>query len=165
MKEKNLGSAVDGWLREEGIYEEVSAKAIERARARQNAVAIPDLSDEAVRQRLGPSALTAFRRIMEIWQAPGEEARQLLALAPGTGLDNLDPEQLGEEQMLRISYILGIYKALHTLHSGRLADQWVRLPNANAMFGGQAPLAFMAQGGIEAMRNVRRLLDARCAGN
>jgi predicted XRE-type DNA-binding protein len=35
MKRKNIGSSFDGWLREEGIYEEVTAAAIKRVLARQ----------------------------------------------------------------------------------------------------------------------------------
>jgi hypothetical protein len=35
MKKKNVGSFFDSWLREEGIYEEVTATAIKRALARQ----------------------------------------------------------------------------------------------------------------------------------
>jgi antitoxin HicB len=35
MKKKNIGSSVDSWLREEGIYEEVTATAIKRVLARQ----------------------------------------------------------------------------------------------------------------------------------
>jgi antitoxin HicB len=35
MKKKNIGSSVDSWLREEGLYEEVSANAIKRVVARQ----------------------------------------------------------------------------------------------------------------------------------
>jgi antitoxin HicB len=35
MKRKNIGSSVDSWLREEGIYEEVTATAIKRVLARQ----------------------------------------------------------------------------------------------------------------------------------
>lgn len=35
MKKKNIGSSFDSWLREEGIYEEVSATAIKRVVARQ----------------------------------------------------------------------------------------------------------------------------------
>lgn len=35
MKKKNIGSSFDSWLREEGIYEEVSAGAIKRVLARQ----------------------------------------------------------------------------------------------------------------------------------
>jgi antitoxin HicB len=35
MKKKNIGSSFDSWLREEGIYEEVTASAIKRVLARQ----------------------------------------------------------------------------------------------------------------------------------
>ena len=35
MKKSNIGSSVDSWLREEGIYEEVSEGAIKRVLARQ----------------------------------------------------------------------------------------------------------------------------------
>jgi predicted XRE-type DNA-binding protein len=35
MRRENKGSPFDGWLREEGIYEEVSAAAIKRVLARQ----------------------------------------------------------------------------------------------------------------------------------
>ena len=35
MKKKNIGSTFDSWLREEGLYEEVSANAIKRVLARQ----------------------------------------------------------------------------------------------------------------------------------
>ncbi len=35
MKKKNIGSAFDSWLRDEGLYEKVSATAIKRVIARQ----------------------------------------------------------------------------------------------------------------------------------
>jgi antitoxin HicB len=35
MKERNIGSSFDSWLREEGVYEEVTATAIKRVLARQ----------------------------------------------------------------------------------------------------------------------------------
>lgn len=35
MKKKNIGSSFDSWLREEGLYEDVSATAIKRVVARQ----------------------------------------------------------------------------------------------------------------------------------
>jgi hypothetical protein len=40
MKNKNIGSTFDSWLREEGIYEEVSANAIKRVIVRQIASAM-----------------------------------------------------------------------------------------------------------------------------
>lgn len=125
----------------------------------------PDLSDEAVRRRLGPTGLTGFRNIMKVWGATGEEAQQLLGLAPGTSLDDLDPGRMSEEQMLRISYIIGIYKALHTYFGDEVADRWIGLENRDARFGERRPLACMAEGGVDALREVRRMLDAWCAGN
>ena len=40
MKKKNIGSTFDSWLREEGLYEKVSATAIKRVVARQVAAAM-----------------------------------------------------------------------------------------------------------------------------
>lgn len=42
MKRKNIGSSFDGWLRDEGIYEEVTATAIKRVLARQVAAAMKE---------------------------------------------------------------------------------------------------------------------------
>jgi antitoxin HicB len=42
MKQKNVGSSFDSWLRAEGIYEEVSATAIKRVLARQVAAAMKE---------------------------------------------------------------------------------------------------------------------------
>jgi len=41
MKEKNVGSSFDNWLREEGSYEEATRIAIKRVLARQLAAAMP----------------------------------------------------------------------------------------------------------------------------
>ena len=35
------------------------------------------------------------------------------------------------DRITRISYLLGIYKALHILYGDKLADEWVHLPNTN----------------------------------
>jgi hypothetical protein len=40
-----------------------------------------------------------------------------------------------------VSYLFGIFKALHSLHGQSLADRWLRLPNSNRIFRGVAPLA------------------------
>jgi antitoxin HicB len=42
MKKKNVGSSFDSWLREEGIYEEVTTAAIKRVLARQLEAAMKD---------------------------------------------------------------------------------------------------------------------------
>jgi hypothetical protein len=71
---------------------------------------------------------------------------------------------LDTDRLTRISYLIGIFKALNILYSDKLADKWVQLPNSNPIFGGQTPLAYMVRGGQPAMQTVRRLLDARRGG-
>jgi antitoxin HicB len=44
MEKKNSGSSFDGWLREEGIYEEVTATAIKRDLARHLEAAMKEKS-------------------------------------------------------------------------------------------------------------------------
>ena len=69
---------------------------------------------------------------------------------------------LGVDRLTRVSYLLGIFTALHVLYpASPLADQWIARPNSNAMFGGRRPLDIMLTGGIAAMDRVRSLLDAR----
>jgi hypothetical protein len=127
-----------------------------------------DLASLEARERLSPSALKAFFNIMQHWGVRDEDARQLLGgVSNGPYYDmKRDPEGrvLDTDRLLRISYLIGIFKALNILHSEALADAWVRLPNANRMFGGAAPLTYMLKGGVPAMQMVRRLLDARRGG-
>jgi len=76
-----------------------------------------------------------------------------------------DPERmLDTDRLLRISYLIGIFKSLNILYSKKLADAWIRLPNSNRIFGGETPLAYLMKGGLPAMQTVRRLLDARRGG-
>lgn len=127
-----------------------------------------DLTAKAERERLSPAALRAFFNIMERWSVRDEDARQLLGGVTNGPYYEMKKHPMGRvldaDKLLRVSYLVGIFKALNILHSQGLADDWVRLPNANRLFGGIAPLAYMKQGGAPAMQSVRRLLDARRGG-
>jgi len=126
-----------------------------------------DLARREERERLSGSALKAFFKLVQRWQVRDEEARALLGgISNGTFYKwkGASPPALDADVLTRISYLIGIFKALQILHSEALADEWVRLPNGNRMFGGRAPLAFVVQGGLPAMQAVRRLLDARRGG-
>lgn len=127
-----------------------------------------DFAAREERKRLSPSALKAFFNIVELWHVRDEEARRLLG-----GVSNgpyyemkktAEGRVLDADKLLRISYLIGIFKALNILHSKALADDWVRLPNTNRIFSGTTPLAYMTKGGVPAMQTVRRLLDARREG-
>ncbi len=126
-----------------------------------------DLSSKAERERLSGSAMQAFFNIMDRWTVRDEDARALLG-----GISNgpyyrwkREPMRLLDTDVLtRISYLVGIFKALNIIYGEKIADEWVRLANSNRLFGGLTPLAYMTQGGIPAIQSVRRLLDARRGG-
>jgi len=126
-----------------------------------------DLTARQERERLSASALKAFFNLVNHWHIRDEDARVLLG-----GLSNgpyyawkKQPDRLLDADVLtRISFLIGIFKALHILYGEKLADQWIGLANTNRIFGGKAPLHYMMRGGLPAMQTVRRLLDARRGG-
>lgn len=126
-----------------------------------------DLGGAAARERLSAPALHAFFAIMARWKVRDEDARALLGGVSNGPFYEMkrNPERvLDVDRLTRVSYLIGIFKALNILHGRALADQWVHLPNRHPIFGGQPPLAVMLQGGLPALQLVRRLLDARRAG-
>jgi hypothetical protein len=126
-----------------------------------------DLNSRAERERLSRAALTGFFRLAAAWSVRDEDARELLGGLSSSSFYEWkkQPERVLEvDRITRISYLLGIYKALHILYGDKLADEWVQLPNTNAIFNGRTPLAYMLGGGLLAMQTVRRLLDARRGG-
>lgn len=127
-----------------------------------------DLASRAERERLSPSALKAFFNIVDRWGVRDEDARQLLGgVTNGPYYEmkkNPKGRVLDADRLLRISYLIGIFKALNILHGQPLADEWLRLPNTNRIFAASTPLAYMMKGGAPAMQTVRRLLDARRGG-
>ncbi len=127
----------------------------------------PDLSHPATRARLSPAAIQGFLRIMERWGIKDPDARQLLGgISSGSYYSwKKQPKRLlDQDSLVRISLLLGIFKALNILYSETLADAWITLPNRNPMFRGATPLAYMIQRGQPGMVNVRQLLDARRGG-
>jgi len=128
---------------------------------------IVDLSSRDVQERLSRSAIPAFFRLVQAWRLRDEASRQLLGGVSNGVFYQLKQGQkkaLDQDKLTRISLLLGILKALHSLYSRKLAETWVSLPNSNPMFQGDAPLAYMLKGGMPALVRVRQLLDARREG-
>jgi hypothetical protein len=126
------------------------------------------LASRGERARLSASALKGFFRLVEHWQLRDEDAKQLLGGITAGPYYKMKRHPSGRvldtDRLLRISYLLGIFSAVNVLHVQPPADEWIKLPNANRIFGGGTPLAYMIKGGLPAMITVRRLLDARQAG-
>lgn len=127
-----------------------------------------DLSDAAERKRLSPSAIKVFFTILDKWEVGEKIGRDLLGGISRGQFYNLRQQgvkkSLDQDKLQRISYLVGIFKALNILYSEKLADAWVSLPNKNRLFRGTTPIQHMAAGGIPSMMTVRRLLDARRGG-
>ena len=119
------------------------------------------------RARLSDSAVKGFFNIANKWQIKDEDARELLGGLASSSFYDLkkNPKKtLDIDRFTLISYLIGIYKALHILYGDNLADKWVKMPNQNRLFNGESPLEFMKSGGIVALQLVRSLLDARRGG-
>ena len=126
-----------------------------------------DLGTREARGRLSGPGLKAFFTMMDRWKIRDEDARALLGGVTNGPFYEMKKEPdrvLDTDRLTRISYLIGIFKALQILHGRPLADEWVQLPNSNPIFAGETPLAYMIRGGLPAMQTVRRLLDARRAG-
>jgi Protein of unknown function (DUF2384) len=89
-----------------------------------------------------------------------EEARVLLGRPSRARLYNWKAGRvrgLPHDTLQRISYLLGIHKALQILYSDpALADGWVRRPNS--AFGGQSALERMLAGDMVDLAAVRAYL-------
>jgi hypothetical protein len=121
--------------------------------------------DPAVRRRLSAPALRAFFNVARAWQSSVAEERGLLGWPPSSTFHKYKSGNAGVlsfDTLTRISLVLGIYKALHILYpEPAFADRWMRMPNSHALFGGRTPIAFVLDAGLDALFQVRRLLDSR----
>lgn len=121
--------------------------------------------DAEVRRRLSGPALRTFFNIAAAWELSAQEARALLGWPAPSTYHKYKAGAAGPlsyDTLTRLSLLLGIYKNLQILYpEPAFSDRWVRMPNSNALFGGQTPISFMVDGGIDALLQVRRLLDGR----
>jgi uncharacterized protein (DUF2384 family) len=113
---------------------------------------------------LGATALTAFFNITARWGLTAEEERILLGAPPRSTFFKWKSEKqarLSADTLERISYVMGIYKALRILlPTEEAAHQWVKKPNTANAFNGKSALERMLGGRVIDLADVRRYLDA-----
>jgi uncharacterized protein (DUF2384 family) len=121
---------------------------------------LPSFDSEA----LGATALTAFFNITAGWGLSAEEERTLLGSPPRSTFFKWKSEKtvrLSPDTLERISYVMGIYKALRILlPTEEAANEWVKKPNAAHGFNGKSALERMLAGRVMDLADVRRYLDA-----
>lgn len=124
----------------------------------------PLLRDQSVADLSGP-ALRSFFRLAEAWQLRGAEQLTLLGDPPESTFYKWKREQNGQlsrDTLERISYLLGIFKALQILFPDPAqADAWLRKPNQASLFGGHSALDRMLSGNVSDLYVVRQYLDAQ----
>jgi hypothetical protein len=117
-------------------------------------------------QRVSSAALQSFFNLSERWGLSASQERMLLGNPPESTFFKWkaakSARRLGRDVLDRISYLLGIYKALNILlPSPRAADEWVKKPNSAPLFQGRSALDRMLGGGLVDLADVRRFLDAQ----
>ncbi len=109
--------------------------------------------------------LRTFFTIAEAWKLTPREAMTLLGLRSRSTFHVWREGKAGalsRDTLERISYVLGIYKALQMLlPSQEAADAWMRKPNAAPLFGGASALERLLSGNVADLYEVRRYLDAQ----
>lgn len=118
---------------------------------------------------LSAAGLRAFFNIARDWGLSGDEQMVLLG-SPGRSTffkwkSAPETAELKRDTLERLSYLLGIYKALQILlPDAAAADAWVKKPNIAPLFGGKSALDRMLGGNVGDLLAVRQYLDARRGG-
>ena len=116
----------------------------------------------------GQALLRTFFAIADAWKLSAREAMTLLGLRSRSTYHVWKDGRSGplpRDTLERISYVLGIFKALQMLlPSGEAADAWMRRPNAAPLFGGASALDRLMSGNVADLYEVRRYLDAQRGG-
>ncbi|MBW6420616.1 MbcA/ParS/Xre antitoxin family protein [Rhizobium sp. XQZ8] len=112
-------------------------------------------------------ALKAFGNVMSKWGIPLDEAAALADMSESTWKRAKKPgysAALGKDQLLRLSAIIGIYKALKLYFSEPIASRWMTLPNQGPLFNGARPVDTLIEEGLPQFLRVRNYLDALRGG-
>jgi Protein of unknown function (DUF2384) len=113
----------------------------------------------------GGAGLRAFTQIAELWHLSISEQLALLGIKSRSTYfkwRNDAQPKLPRDTLERLSYLLGIYKALQLLlPDAPAADEWIRRPNDAPLFGGRSALERMLSGNVADLFIVRQYLDAQ----
>jgi Protein of unknown function (DUF2384) len=120
------------------------------------------------RHKLSGPGLRTFLNIADEWRLSEQERRLVLGYPARATFHGWVAKvrqgndiTLSADELIRISAVLGIYKALKIIFPrDEDAARWLRSSNTGPVFGGQAPLALITSGTQDALMLVRRYLDA-----
>jgi len=126
-----------------------------------------DLSPLTAAREIQPGpVLRTFFNIARAWKLDRPNTMALLGIDATTTYSawkkHPDTARLRPDTYERLSYVLGIYKALHILlPDASAADSWIHKPNAAPLFGGNPALTRMTSSRVADLAKVREYLDAQ----
>ncbi|MDH3638947.1 MAG: MbcA/ParS/Xre antitoxin family protein [Gammaproteobacteria bacterium] len=128
------------------------------------AVKMPNIDESEVNR----AALQAFFGITEDWKLTAEQQRVLLGQPPESTFFKLKKNRDGRlsiDQLDRISYLMGIHKALRIILGDiKEVERWIHAANDGEPFSGSSALDRMLAGKMEDLAAVRRYLDVERGG-
>ena len=129
----------------------------------------PQARPAAAERHLSGPALRAFFRIAGLWGLDTTQERTLLGHPPASTFFKWkkapQAANVSRDVLERISYVLGIFKALEILFPDPArADAWLKRPNDAPLFGGRSALERMLGGNVSDLFVVRQYLDAQRGG-
>jgi hypothetical protein len=120
---------------------------------------------ELAPEEMSAGAIRTFFRIAEAWGLTTREQIAILGSPPRSTFYSWKRAEhlaLSRDTLERLSYVFGIYKALHILlPKPEAADAWIRKPNSAPLFGGRSALERMLSGQVADLYVVRQYLDAQ----
>lgn len=126
------------------------------------AFAEPEAASVLHETGLDAVALKAIGRVFQAWRLPNAEAARLsdMSLRTWGRAKAVGTASLTQDQRLRASALVGVYKALHLYFGDELADKWPTMANRGPLFRGRTPVAYMIEGGLPAIIETRNYVDA-----
>ncbi len=112
-------------------------------------------------------ALKAYARISDAWKLTLREAALLADMSESTWKRAKKPGFVGDltqDQTLRLSALIGLYKSLELYFNEPVSREWVKIPNQGPEFDGRRPIDAMIAGGLPMILRVRGYLDALRGG-
>ena len=163
-----LGEIRDAHSKESGLTSEaICNETVDQLQSRSStSIFARNLTPEELREkhRKRLEAMTALKvvfNVFEKWQLDNKQVRALLGNSDDQTYRDLQCRavwSLPEDTLMRISYVLGIYKALRTIFpTEERASAWVH--KSNKAFADASALDVMLSGGLA---TVRKYLDSQC---
>lgn len=104
-------------------------------------------------------------KILSKWNCTDKEKSILLGYGSEkeflSMLSNPQAHKFSEDEILRMSYILSIYRSLHTLFNvPENSDNWVNKPNKGRLFKGKTAIDIMKKGEVKDLALVANYLNS-----